>query len=221
MADKDPEQENLFKEIDEELRQEQYATLWKKYGNYIIGLIVILVGSVAAFQGWKAYDQNRRADDSALYSSALKADANNKSEEALSILTKLQAEGTEGYALLARFNKAAILAGKGDTAAASAEYTAIAVDQSIDQIYRDLATVFSALQELDKGDPSAISGRLQPLLSPSNPFRHTAKEIAALLAHRQGKVEDAKKLFRELADDVTAPGGVRARAAEMSAILGG
>ena len=34
MADRDPEQDNLFKEIDEDLRQQKYADLWKKYGKY-------------------------------------------------------------------------------------------------------------------------------------------------------------------------------------------
>ena len=32
MADQNPEKDSFFKEIDEELRQESYAKLWKKYG---------------------------------------------------------------------------------------------------------------------------------------------------------------------------------------------
>ena len=60
MADKtperDPEQENLFKEIDEELRQEKMALLWKRYGTFIIGAAVLVVSSVAAFQAWQAWD---------------------------------------------------------------------------------------------------------------------------------------------------------------------
>lgn len=221
MADKDPEQDNLFKEIDEELRQENYATLWKKYGNYIIGLAVLLVGSVAAFQGWQSYDDNRRAGDSALYASALKAVAGDKTSEADAVLSKLEKEGTSGYATLARFNKAAIMAGKGDASGAAATYLGIANDPSIDQVFRELALVMSALQDLDRGDPAEITDRIKPLLTASNPWRHTAKEISALIAQRKGNVTDAKKLFRELADDVSAPDGVRARAAEMSAVLGG
>ena len=43
MADYNAEQENLFKEIDEDLRQERFAKLWKKYGPYIISAAVALV----------------------------------------------------------------------------------------------------------------------------------------------------------------------------------
>jgi hypothetical protein len=35
-----------------------------------------------------------------------------------------------------------------------------------------------------------------------------------------GDTQRAGQLYRELADDATAPSGIRARAAEMSAVLG-
>ena len=46
MADQNPEKDSFFKEIDEELRQESYAKLWKKYGKYLIGIAVIFVAKV-------------------------------------------------------------------------------------------------------------------------------------------------------------------------------
>ena len=71
MADKtperDPEQENLFKEIDEELRQEKMTVLWKKYGIFVMGAAVLVVGSVAAFQAWQTWDTNRRSAESAQF----------------------------------------------------------------------------------------------------------------------------------------------------------
>ena len=54
MADRDPEQDNLFKEIDEDLRQQKYADLWKKYGKFVIGAAVALVVGVASLKGWEA-----------------------------------------------------------------------------------------------------------------------------------------------------------------------
>ena len=40
----------------------------------------------------------------------------------------------------------------------------------------------------------------------------------ALLAKKSGNIKQAVQLYKELADDVTAPAGIRARAAEVSAI---
>jgi hypothetical protein len=45
--------------------------------------------------------------------------------------------------------------------------------------------------------------------------------MKALLAQMAGDAARAKKLYAELADDVDAPPGIRARAAEMLAVLGG
>jgi len=224
MADKtperDPEQDNLFKEIDEELRQEKMTVLWKKYGNYVIGAAVLLVGSVAAFQGWQAWDTSRRGEDSAQFASALKAVTQQRSDEASQTFAKLAKDGSKGYATLSRLNQAGLQAQGGDKAGAAAAYLSIANDESVDIIFRDLALLLSTLHDLDKADPDELAQRVQKLSGASNPWRHSAKEIEALLAQRKGNRTQAGKLFQELADDVTAPAGIRARAVEMSAILG-
>ena len=41
---------DLFREIDEELRQERFEKLWQNYGKYVIGAAVAVVLSVG---GWK------------------------------------------------------------------------------------------------------------------------------------------------------------------------
>ncbi len=220
MADRDPEQDNLFKEIDEDLRQQKYADLWKKYGNYVIGAAVALVVGVASVKGWEAYDLNRKSEDSKLLSSALKSIASDKPDTAAGILSKLAADGSAGYAVLARFNQAAVLAKKGDRKAASAAYLALSEDSSIDEMFRDMALVIAALHGLEGGDAAILTERLARLIIGTSPWRHSAKELSALLAQKSGNNEKARKLFQEITDDATAPAGIRARAAELTAILG-
>ena len=91
--ERDPEQENLFKEIDEELRQEKMAVLWKKYGTLIIGAAVLVVGSVAAFQAWQAWDSNRRSAESAKFATALDAATRQRPADALQTFAKLAKDG--------------------------------------------------------------------------------------------------------------------------------
>jgi hypothetical protein len=221
MADRDPEQDNLFKEIDEDLRQQKYADLWKKYGKFVIGAAVALVVGVASLKGWEAYDLNRKSEDSKLLSSALKSIAGDKPDTAADILAKLANEGSSGYAVLARFNQAAVLAKKGDAKAASAAYLTLSDDASIDEILRDMALVMSALHGVEAGDAPILSEKLSRLINGKNAWRHSAKELLALLAQNSGDKAKAQKLYRELSDDATAPSGIRSRAAEMTAILGG
>ena len=223
MADKtperDPEQENLFKEIDEELRQEKMAVLWKKYGTLIIGAAVLVVASVAAFQAWQAWDTNRRSAESTQFGAALDAAAQQRPTDALQTFAKLAKEGSTGYATLSRLNQAALQAEGGDRAGAVASYLSISNDNSVDTIFRDLALLLSTLHDLDTAAPDELAQRVARLTLTNNPWRHSAKELSALLLQRKGDRTQAGKLFQELADDVTAPAGIRARAAEMSAIL--
>jgi hypothetical protein len=221
MAERDFEQENLFKEIDEDLRQEKYAELWKKYGNYLIGLAVLLVASVGGFKAWESWDLNRRSEQSVQFSQAQEAASANRIEDALKTLDTLGTDGDNGYALLARFNQAGLMATSGNIVGSVQRYLTISADTGVDQIYRDLASLLATLHELDRGDAQLLVQRLDPLTAAANPWRHTAKEFTALLARREGDNTRAGKLFRELADDATAPPGMRARAAELSAILGG
>ena len=219
MADQNPEKDSFFKEIDEELRQESYAKLWKKYGKYLIGIAVIFVASVAAYQGWKGYDLSRRSDDSALYASALNAISQNKTNDATSALARLTKDGTTGYSILAQLNQAGLIARSGDATGAAAAYLSIANDTKINEIFRDLALILSTMHNLDNGDPVELTNQIQHLILHSNPWRHTARELVALLAKKSGNIKQADQLYKELADDVTAPAGIRARAAEVSAIL--
>ena len=220
MADQNPEKDSFFKEIDEELRQESYAKLWKKYGKYLIGIAVIFVASVAAYQGWKGYDLSRRSSDSALYASALNAISQNKTNDATSALTRLTKDGTTGYSILAQLNQAGLIARSGDSTGAAAAYLSIANDTKINEIFRDLALILSTMHNLDNGDPVELTNQIQHLISPSNPWRHTARELVALLAKKSGDIKQADQLYKELADDVTTPAGIRTRATEMSAISG-
>jgi hypothetical protein len=219
MADR--EQDSLFREIDEELRHEQFAKLWKKHGNLIIGAAVLLVVGVAAYQAWRSYDHDRRAEQSALFSTALRAVSDEKPAEAQALLGKLAETGAKGYAALARLDQAAAKVRAGNSAEAAADFLKIAGDTTVDANLRNVALLLSVLNEADTGDPKVLSERVAPLTVATSPWRHSAKEISAMLAQRMGETQRASQMFRELADDATAPSGVRSRAAEMSAILGG
>ena len=55
--------DGFLREIDEELRQEHYEKLWKRYGKYVIGAAVALVVTVAGYQTWRSsVTESRRAE---------------------------------------------------------------------------------------------------------------------------------------------------------------
>jgi len=205
---------DIFEEVDDDLKQENYKKLWDRYGRYIVAVIVIVIGGAAANVGWNAYTENRQLGLSEKFVAALtQADTGNL-EQAAGAMSQLASETDTGYAILARFREAALRREVGAAAAAVDIYEAIAADSSIDPLYRDLATVLSVLSQADSGDPAALSSRLQPLAA-AGAWRHTANEYLGILAVRQGNTEAARGHFQAVADDATAPSGTRSRAAEL------
>jgi hypothetical protein len=212
--------DTLLHEIDEELRHERYAKLWKRYGNYVIGAALTLVIGVAGYQGWRAYDlSNRRAAGERL-AEALRLAAAERIADAEPILAKLAAEGSADYPMLARFQQAALAAKKGDIAKAAAGYRALAEDTSLPSVYRDLALIIGSYHELATADPKTLIDRLEPYAADVSPWRFSAREIRGFAYLRAGNRQDARDLFQRLAADPAAPQGVRARAGEVLLGLG-
>ena len=75
--------------------------------------------------------------------------------------------------------------------------------------------------QIDSGDPALLQARLKTLAAPENAWHTLAEEQLALLDMRLGKPDDAKTILRRLAQDTTAPNGVRGRANILLSRLGG
>ena len=107
----------------------------------------------------------------------------------------------------------------GDRKAAAALYDRIAAASELDSSFRELAVLLSVMQSLPESDPHSTIERLAPLTASGNAWRPTALELTALARFSSGDRSGALELYKSLADDLTAPPGVRARAAEMAAAL--
>ena len=219
MADRNAEQENLFKEIDEDLRQQKYANLWKKYGKIVIAALITLVFGVASLKGWEAYDINRKTADSNLLTSALKLIDQEKSNNAVALLDNLVETGSLGYSILAQFNQIAILVKNGEQTKAIKNYLLINEDTRIEKVLRDMALIKAAYLSLEYGSSDKLLKKLSDLINTENTWRHSAKELSALFAQKSGDSIKATQLYKELTDDPTAPTGMKSRAAEMAKIL--
>lgn len=216
----DPVQENLLREIQEDLRRERLEKLWKRYGAFLIGATVAVVVLVAAYQAWKGWERSQREARSASFLAAeTLADSDPAAAEAS--FAALADEGAGGFPMLAGFREAALLAEQGRAGEAAAAYEALAA--KVDQpLYRDLARLRWVTARFS-ADPAAavedatLNDTLAELSGDTNPWRYSAREIHAGVALRKGDVAKARELFGKLQADVETPQGIRARAAEMLA----
>ena len=225
MAEKTPEKTHddlLFQEIDDELRQDRAHKLWRAYGQYVIGTALALVIGVGGYQGWQKYQLSARLADGRKFTAATELAEAKKFDDAFKAFAELSDSGGKGYQLLARFNQARLLAEKGEAGSAATAYRVLADDPAVEPLYRGLAVVLGALQELNVAgtDWAALEKRLEPLMAGTSTWRFSARELTGLLAKRSGDTAKAKKLFSGLANDRGAPQGIRNRAQEMLSILG-
>jgi hypothetical protein len=75
------------------------------------------------------------------------------------------------------------------------------------------------MNSLGGADPQAEIGRLKPLTDTGNPWRATALELTAAAQLQAGNRAAALDIYKQLADDLSAPEGVRGRAAELASAL--
>lgn len=213
---------DIFREIDEELRQEHYAKLWQTYGKYVIAAAVVLVLGVGGYRGWDYYLTSQRQADSTRFAQAEKLLRDGKSADAAAIFAAMTEESTGGYAMLARFRQAGARAAAGDAAGAVAVYDAIASDDGVDQSMREAAVVLAVMHSIDQSgaDRAALVERLQPLVRDKGPWRYSALELLGLLALQSGDTAKARAHFTRIADDVDAPNGIKGRAAEIIVVIG-
>ncbi len=210
---------DIFQEVDEELRRENLAKLWARYGKYVYALAVLLVLATLAVTQWRHYQLHQREAEGARYIAALNLARQGKDQDAVAAFAAIARQASGGHATLARFEDAALKARAGDVDGAVAIYAALAADGSVDSVYRDVATLLAAQYGLKSGEPTAIIAKLAPLTSADNPWHPSALELTALAELKSGDRAAARTTYQRLADDLAAPQGLRARAAEMLTAL--
>jgi hypothetical protein len=217
----DPTQENLLREIQEDLRRERLEKLWKRYGSVLIGAAVALVVAVAAYQAWKAWELGQREARSAAFIAAERL-AEADPAAAATAFAAIADEGSDGFAMLADFRQAALLVEEGRLDDAAAEYDGLAT--LLDHpLYRDLARLRWVSTRLSADaaavEDSRLGEALAALSGDTNPWRFSAREMRAGVALRKGDVAQARELLGKLQADVETPQGVRTRSAETLARL--
>ncbi|MBL9036066.1 MAG: tetratricopeptide repeat protein, partial [Rhodospirillaceae bacterium] len=90
---------DFLHEVEEDLRRDQALALWTKYGNLVIGAVLLLVLAVAGHWGWTKYTTHQRLQASADF---LVAAATEDTAQREAALAKVVAEGGS-YGILARF----------------------------------------------------------------------------------------------------------------------
>ena len=213
MSDTD---DSIFREVDEEVRQDEYVKIWERYGKYFTAAGIVLVAAVAAYQGWQYYQVKQSEDAGAVYFAALKKAADGKTEDALSALA---AVNHPGFGQLATLQTAALLAKKGDTEKAIAAYDAFAAKADSDPALADMARIKAGYLLVDSSTPDQLLTRLGKFDKDGAVWRQEAREIFGLSAWRVKDYTMADRYMQAVYNDAEATPSMKQRAQIMIQLI--
>lgn len=179
---------DFFKELEEDIREERIFILWRKYGNFVIGLAVAIVIATAMYSLWKYWKHKSYLQAHVTFSGAVDLMKQGKKEDALKAF---QALGKErgGYGKLAQFYEAAL------TPNPEALYTKISQENVADPALGNLAKICMGARGLD--NPEVLIA-LESLTAPNNAWAPLSYELLALVDLKKGDEVKAAERYIEM-----------------------
>lgn len=191
----------LFREVEEELRREQFAKLWDRFGIYFIGLAVAVVVAVAGAKLWESHRLSAANAAGAEYEAAVALATSGKVEDAAKAFEAIGSTGPAGYTDLARLSEAGAYLKLDKRAEALAVFDKLADDRSADPLLSNFARLQAASLRLGEADFTEMQNRLKPLTADDSPWRFTARELLGTAALEAGKLDEARATLAPLLAD--------------------
>lgn len=208
---------DVFKEVEESLREETLAKWWKRWSPFVYAAIVAAIIGVGVYE----FMRSQRADvvnrAAMTYDAGFVALQANDLATARARFSELTKSDT-GFAVLAGNMLARVERDlTNDPAAIEAHLkTAAAMDKGV---MGDLSILKLGYLKADKATLPELEATLKPLLDKQGQVSLLAQEIVAAKVLATGDVDRARDMFETLSVDVTAPQAMRQRVSQVLATL--
>jgi len=187
----------IFREVDEMMRQERIEKIWQDYGNYIIGFVVAVILITAGVSGFNTWNRHVKMNQTDRVLALLDAPSfpQNVTEADLSDMRA-------GAQAITRLKAAAAFAEEGDKEQALTLYEAVAKDKSAPADLRELGILMnvrlSAQQEGSNAD--VMLEQLNSVWrNTSSPWTHYALlEAAAIQANHKDNYAAALEYLQRI-----------------------
>ena len=199
---------NIFREVDEDIRKERYINLFRKYGVYVIAIIVIIVGTLAGIQFYSGYQVNK---NEMLFAEYINIIENNSDDT----LEKLSDSGEtsniflNGMYLLKRSD---LLVASGQIDQATLLLSEAIENNNLNKIHNDVAIYKLLMINIETLSIEEIKSYQNKLISEVDAF-YLIEELIAIKFLIEGQKEDEIKKFSELSTNNSVPIEIKNRSA--------
>ena len=182
---------DIFDEVSEDLRKDQYKQIWIKYKKFIIFFVLIFVLSVVTFKLVETYQEKKKIEIATLYFDGLQEIKNKNYEKAEVLFKKLIKDADKGYAVLSYFKLANINLNKKDFRSMEMYYDKIMSLDNINKAYKDYALILKITNSPNIKNDDKINS-LKPFLASPSQFQPIASELEILYLIKNKKIKTAK-----------------------------
>ena len=201
---------DIFQEIDEDLRQDKVARLWKAYGKYLVALAVFIILVIGSYRFIEHKNEKNREQTSELYELASETGRSGDKKAAIELLSDEMFDENIGYSIISKLKKAALAKSNNDLEGTEIVLKEIITNEDIPLYLRDLARL-----KLFASDSDNNSSQLEVLIEEEGPWKFLALELKGGIQLEGGNLKEARSIFKELTDDANTPNNLRRRASEI------
>ena len=182
---------DIFDEVSEDLRKDQYKQIWLKYKKFIISFVLIFVLSVVTFKFIESYQEKKKIEIATLYFDGLQEIKNKNYEKAEVLFKKLIKDADKGYTVLSYIKLANINLNKKDFQSMEMYYDKIMSLDNINKAYKDYALILKITNSPNIKNDDKIN-LLKPFLTSPSQFQPIASELEILYFIENKKLKTAK-----------------------------
>ena len=209
---------DFINEVEEELRKDDYNKFLKKFGPFILGLIIAVILIAAYFEFSKARADKTSRAVSASYVEAGEMAAEGNVDEAIHQFIGVAEQSPSGYAGLSYMRAAALEIDQNKPAEAIRLFE-LAADSFKLPRHSDLARLKACYVMAGQGRYDDAKLRLVPLAEKDAPYEYLARELLALTYKETGDIERAKQEYSYLENIPGVPPTVQARAKQVMTLI--
>ena len=186
----------FIREVDEDVKNDNFKELWKKYGAYIVAFVVIAVTAAVCFDRVKLWkiQQNQLRTENYMAAAQLKENP----EGTLAALQKISTDENNIFADFAKLQIANVLLTQEKNDEALATLQALADDKNADKAVRDVALIKLASYKVDTVSKAELEQLLQPILAEETSWTPLANDLLAIAAIKEGDIETAKEIYGKI-----------------------
>ena len=218
IQNEETQQDAFIREVDEDLKNESMKKLWDKYGLFITICVVVALSLAVSYESIKAWYIKRAENWSDTYAVALNLQNQGKYDESMDALNVIIDGKFGAFVDLAKMQQVNVLLDQGKEEEALIVLVTIANDKDFNKQLRDLAIIKLASHRLDTATSEEIKTILEPIAS-DNAWYGTAQEMLAIVAVRDGNIEEAKDICQSLLDNTSVSDELKNRVRDILSVL--